>query len=222
MQVVSSGHRTRRLFELYEKPNMRSFLHGGGELHIAIERKPISWVDELYEAGHRVFSEKYVQGIGYPHLLTKGNGVTLNLYGHLQRNKVKRAVEYFDRIESVDSKRLADRISCCMNDSRSTRLKEILVQVNQDREPQKTGVLPEHAQQLIDHCLDIDLPLVGLMTIPPRNQDPIPFFRALRQLADRNGLEHCQMGMSDDWEAAIQWGATRLRLGRAVFNNQYL
>ncbi len=221
MRVVSSGQRTKRLLELYEKPNIRSFLNSGGELHIAIERKPIPWVDELYEADHRFFSEKYVQGIGYSRLLTKRNGVTLNLYGHLQRNKAKRAVECFDRIESVDSMRLADRIKDCMNNSQDMRLKEILVQVNLGKEIQKTGVLPENAQYLIDYCLGIGLPLVGLMTIPPRNQDPIPFFKELRQLADRNGLEHCQMGMSDDWQTAIRFGATRIRLGRAIFGNKH-
>lgn len=203
---------------MYDNPTMKAFMHAGGELYVAIEKRPIALVDELFRMGHRHFSEKYVSGAGYQHLLLKNEPDTqLHLYGHLQRNKAMRAVQSFNCIESVDSEGLALRLRHCIDTAESSRITEVMVQLNQGKEPQKTGVWPEHAQQLIDTCRDLNLPLCGLMTIPPLGEDPEPYFRALRALADHNRLEHCQMGMSDDWEAAVRFGATRIRLGRAVF-----
>ena len=222
MGIVNRDKISTNLFRLYENQRMSSFLQRGGELYIAIEKKPVTLINELYQAGHRHFSEKYVQGAGYQFLLKKDTtDLRLNLYGHLQRNKAKKAVKRFGCVESVGSVRLASHLLSCMNNSEEGNLKEILVQVNQGKEPQKSGVLPEDAQYLIDQCIDMGLPLVGLMTIPPKGQNPIPFFKELRSLADRNNLEHCQMGMSEDWETAIRFGSTRIRLGRALFNSGF-
>lgn len=211
-----------RLQQLRGLPEMRDFLLSGGQLYIATENRPFEEVARLYTAGHRHFAEKYVQQsvARFGPVRSEWKDMRLSCYGHLQTNKAGRAVHIYNGIESIGSERLAQHLRRCIDTSRDFSLGEILIQVNQGREPQKSGVWPEQAQRLIDHCRDIALPLVGLMSIPPCGQHPKPFFRELRALADSNRLEHCQMGMSDDWQQAISCGSTRIRLGRAIFGNK--
>lgn len=201
---------------------MRGFISSGGQLFIATENRPIEEVKQLYRAGHRHFAEKYVQqsAARFGHVRSEWADLQLSCYGHLQTNKAGRAVHIYNGIESIGSERLALHLRHCIDTSGDVPLREILVQINQGRELQKSGVWPEQAQRLIDHCRDLALPLVGLMSIPPRDCDPQPFFRDLRALADSNRLEHCQMGMTDDWQQALSCGATRIRVGRAIFGKK--
>lgn len=91
--------------------------------------------------------------------------------------------------------------------------------MNTGKEPHKGGVYPEEAQGLIDLCFELNLQIAGLMAIPPKNENPAPHFRFLRKLADANLIRHCQMGMSDDWQIAIEEGASRIRAGRLIFGS---
>lgn len=211
-----------QLEQLYELRVMRQFLEGGGELYLATEHQTIATIAQLYSAGHRHFAEKYVMKATarFGPVLSSWTGVRLSCYGSLQTNKVKKALHLFQSIESIDSERLAQRIRACLDANGGDFLSELLIQINQGREVQKSGVWPENAQRLIDHCRHLALPVVGLMTIPPRHHDPEPYFRQLRTLADANQLHHCQMGMTDDWQQAVRCGATRIRIGRGVFGTK--
>lgn len=202
---------------------MQGFLRSGGQLYIATENRSLDEVKQLYTAGHRHFAEKYVQQTAarFGHVRSDWADLHLSCYGHLQTNKAARAIGLYNNVESIGSERLALHLRHCLDRAGDVPLQEVLVQVNQGRESQKSGVWPEHAQRLIDLCRDLALPLVGLMSIPPRGQDPRPFFRDLRALADANRLPHCQMGMTDDWQQAVSCGATRIRLGRAIFGNKF-
>ncbi|MEZ5667967.1 MAG: YggS family pyridoxal phosphate-dependent enzyme [Alphaproteobacteria bacterium] len=175
-------------------------------------------VAEACAAGQRVFGENRVQEAAakYPGLRARFADLRLHLIGPLQTNKVRQAVGLFDVIESVDRPRLARAIAAaCATDGRAP---EILVQVNVGREPQKAGAAPEEAGDLIRLCRDeLGLPLRGLMCIPPADAEPAPFFAFLAELGRRHGLPWLSMGMSGDYEIAIQQGATHVRVGSAIF-----
>ena len=127
--------------------------------------------------------------------------------GHLQSNKAKDAVRIFDVIETVDSVELAQKVAAC----------NVLLQVNIGDEPQKSGIAPGDIEKVVKQIQSIGgIRLVGLMAIPPIG-DSRPYFRRLRQLRDQVGLEHLSMGMSEDFEAAIEEGSTMVRIGRAIF-----
>lgn len=209
-----------RLELLREHPTMREFLRSGGQLFLASENRDVEIIAMLYDAGHRHFAEKFVMQTSarFGPLLATRPDLQLSCYGQLQTNKVRKAMQLFRTIESIGSERLALCLRQQM-DALGDRVTvaQMFIQVNQGREPQKNGVWPENAQRLIDHCRDLALPITGLMTIPPRGQDPEPYFRSLRSLADANRLHHCQMGMTDDWQTAVRCGATRLRIGRGIF-----
>ncbi len=169
-------------------------------------------------AGHRVFGENRVQEAAgkWPELKADFPDVSLHLIGPLQTNKARDAVALFDVIESVDREKLARRLSREM--AKQNRPLPCFVQVNTGEEPQKAGVFPESADDFIAFCRgECDLPVKGLMTLPPVDEDPAPHFALLRTIAERNGLPVLSMGMSGDFEAAIALGATHVRLGTAIF-----
>jgi len=148
--------------------------------------------------------------------LTDGAGPTWHLIGHLQSNKARKAIALFDWIHSVDSPRLADALDRIA--AESGRTPHVLVEVNTSGEASKEGVLPEDAPALIAHVAGLaSLRLAGLMTIGPLAGDPRPAFRLLRRLRDTAGLVELSMGMSGDFEAAIEEGATMVRVGSALF-----
>ncbi len=169
-------------------------------------------------AGHRVFGENRTQEAEgkWPRLKADHGGVVLRLIGPLQRNKVRRAVALFDVIETVDRHKLAAALANEMQ--RSGHRPDCLIQVNTGEEEQKAGIPPAAADAFIRACReDYGLPLRGLMCIPPLDEEPSLHFALLRQIAERNGLSELSMGMSGDYEIAIRFGATAVRVGTAIF-----
>jgi len=175
-------------------------------------------IEPVLEAGHRVFGENRVQEAQakWPALRERFCDVELHLVGPLQTNKVKDAVAIFDVIETVDRPKLARALAREFEKQGVRR--DCFIQINTGEEPQKAGALPAEADDFIRFCRDdLNLPLVGLMCIPPVDEEPALHFALLRKIAERNGLEQLSMGMSGDFETAIELGATHVRLGTAVF-----
>ena len=170
------------------------------------------------DAGHRVFGENRVQEAEakWPPLREAFPSVELHLIGPLQTNKAKAAVAVFDVIQTVDRPKLARVLSEEM--SRAGQERDCLVQVNIGEEPQKAGVPPTEADRLIAECRErYRLRVRGVMCIPPFGREPSPYFALSARIAERNGLPWVSMGMSDDYEVAIVFGATHVRVGSAIF-----
>ncbi len=180
--------------------------------------QPADAVAAALGAGHRLFGENRVQEAAqkYPALRARWPDLRLHLIGPLQTNKVRDAVALFDAIETVDRPRLAESLAREME--RQGKRPACFIEVNTGEEPQKSGVLPSDADQFIALCRDrLALPLAGLMCIPPEAEEPAPHFALLREIARRNGLGELSMGMSADFEIAIRFGATLVRVGTAIF-----
>ena len=182
---------------------------------------PAESVRQALAAGQRVFGENRVQEAKakFPELRADFPDLVLHLIGPLQTNKVRDAVVLFDVIESLDRPKLAKVLAEEM--ARSGRRPSVLIQVNTGREPQKAGIDPDQVAAMVGLCRDqFALPLVGLMCIPPADEDPTPHFRLLAELAARHGLGVVSMGMSGDFEQAIVAGATHVRVGSAIFGHR--
>jgi pyridoxal phosphate enzyme (YggS family) len=180
--------------------------------------QPADSVRAALAAGQRVFGENRVQEAvaKFPGLRRDYPDLTLHLIGPLQTNKVKDAVAHCDVIETVDRPRLAEALARVM-ERRGRRL-PCFIEVNTGEEAQKAGVLPEAADAFIADCRGrLGLPVVGLMCIPPEHEEPALHFALLREIAKRNGLDQLSMGMSADFETAIRFGATYVRVGTAIF-----
>ena len=180
--------------------------------------KPAEAAAAAFAAGQRVFGENRVQeALGkYPPLKAARPELRLHLIGPLQTNKARDAVGLFDCIETLDRPKLAQALAKEM--ARQNRRPDCLVQVNTGEEPQKAGVVPQDAGALIRLVRDeLSLPLRGLMCIPPADDNPAPHFALLRELARDENLPWLSMGMSGDFETAIRFGATHVRLGTAIF-----
>jgi pyridoxal phosphate enzyme (YggS family) len=171
-------------------------------------------------AGQRQFGENRVQeaALKYPALKAATPGLELHLIGPLQTNKVKEAVALFDVIETLDRPKLAEALAREM--ARQGRRPRLFVEVNTGAEPQKAGVLPAEADAFIAQCRDLGLEIAGLMCIPPADEEPAPHFALLREVARRNGIAQLSMGMSADYETAIRFGATHVRVGTAIFGER--
>ena len=185
--------------------------------------QPASAVREAYEAGQRVFGENYVQELAdKARSLEDLHDLRWHFIGHLQRNKAKDVVRVAHCVETLDSVRLAEALAS--RASERGRPLEVLLQVNVAREPQKAGCSPEAVPELVAAVRALDaLRLRGLMTVPPASDvpdDARPHFRALRALAEAQGLPVLSMGMSADLEAAIAEGATVVRVGSAIFGRR--
>lgn len=185
---------------------------------IAVSKvQPEDRVRAVLSAGQRIFGENRVQeaeGRWTP-LRAEVQGVELHLIGPLQTNKARAAVALFDAIHTLDRPRLAETLARLAQERGVSP--QVFVQVNTGREPQKAGCLPEEADALVARARSLDLPVAGLMCIPPEGEDPVPHFRSLREMAERNGLPGLSMGMSGDFEAAVAEGATHVRVGSAIF-----
>jgi len=182
---------------------------------------PAASVREALAAGHRVFGENRVQEAQtkYPALRQAFPDLVLHLIGPLQTNKVRDALAIFDVIESVDRPRLAEALAKEMEHSGSRP--QCLIEVNTGEEPQKAGIMPAEADRFIVECRDrLDLPIIGLMCVPPLDEEPSLHFALLREIARRNGLTILSMGMSADFEKAIRFGATHVRVGTAIFGTR--
>lgn len=185
---------------------------------IAVSKvQPLERVVDVLEAGHRLFGENYVQEAQskWPDLRTRFPGVAVHMIGPLQTNKAKVAVELFDAIHSVDRLSLAEKLARLAQARGASPT--VFVQVNTGAEPQKAGVLPDEVDGFLVTCRGMDLPVQGLMCIPPEGEDSSPHFAMLAGMAARNGLAGLSMGMSGDFEAAIAHGATHVRVGSAIF-----
>lgn len=179
---------------------------------------PAEAVVEALEAGQRLFGENRVQEAAgkYPALKAAHPDLRLHLIGPLQTNKAAEAVALFDAIETLDRPRLAEVLAREM--TRQNRRPDLFVEVNTGEEAQKAGIAPADADAFIAQCRDQwKLPVVGLMCIPPDGENPAPHFALLREIAKRHGLTRLSMGMSADYETAIRFGSTELRLGTAIF-----
>ncbi|MGP0060410.1 MAG: YggS family pyridoxal phosphate-dependent enzyme [Beijerinckiaceae bacterium] len=178
-------------------------------------------IHPVLAAGERVFGENRVQEAleKWPVLKQAFPAVELHLIGPLQSNKAREAVQFFDVIETVDRAKIAETIA--REIARLGRAPRLYVQVNTGCEPQKAGVLPQEADGFIASCgKDYGLPIEGLMCIPPADDQASPHFALLNKIAARNGLRVLSMGMSGDFELAIQLGATHVRVGSAIFGKR--
>jgi len=193
---------------------------GSTQLLAVSKVQPNIRVLNVLEQGHRIFGENRVQEAHgkWPLFQEKYPESKVHLIGPLQTNKVKQAVELFDAIHTVDRLKLAQKLS---NEIQSQgKAPEMFIQINTGEEEQKAGISPKDADQFIANCLSLDLPIKGLMVIPPVNEEPSLHFGLLRKIAERNGLEGLSMGMSSDFESAIAMGATHIRVGSAIFGER--
>lgn len=188
---------------------------------IAVSKvQPLDRVEAVLTEGHRLFGENRVQEAAgkWPDFKARFDGVSVHLIGPLQTNKARQAFDLFDAIHSLDRPKLAKTIARLAQEE--GHCPELFVQVNTGEEPQKAGILPAEADAFIAECHQMDLPLRGLMCIPPVEETPSLHFALLRKIAERNGLSGLSMGMSSDFEQAIALGATHVRVGSAIFGDR--
>jgi len=212
----------KAILQTIEKKEEESRGTSDGTTLIAVSKvKPAEVIHEALEAGQKVFGENRVQEAAekWPQLKAEFPDTVLHLIGPLQTNKVKDALPLFDVIQTVDRPKLARYLA---REMESTGLRpDCYIQVNTGAEPQKAGVLPTETDDFIKSCReDHNLPIVGLMCIHPVDEEPALHFALLREIARRNGLSQLSMGMSDDYETAIEFGATHVRVGTAIFGKR--
>jgi len=191
--------------------------HGSVRLIAVSKMQPEARVAEVLGAGHRLFGENRVQEAAgkWPGFRARFSGVEVHLIGPLQTNKARQAFGLFEAIHSLDRPRLARTLARLAQEE--GHCPELFVQVNTGEEAQKAGVLPAGADRFIGECRELDLPVRGLMCIPPVGEEPSLHFALLARIAERNGLAGLSMGMSEDFETAIALGATHVRVGSAIF-----
>jgi pyridoxal phosphate enzyme (YggS family) len=178
-------------------------------------------IHAVVEAGQRIFGENRVQEAKakWPPLKAEFPGIELHLIGPLQSNKAREAIELFDAIHSLDRPKLAEALRTEID--RVGRMPVMFIQVNTGEEPQKAGIAPPDAPAFIALCREeLKLRVEGLMCIPPANEAPAPHFALLAKLARAHGLPYLSMGMSADFETAIRFGATHVRVGSAIFGER--
>jgi len=188
---------------------------------IAVSKvQPNDRVAAVLDEGHRIFGENKVQEAAgkWPDFRTLYNGVAVHLIGPLQTNKVKQAMQLFDAIHTVDRLKLANAIARHAHDLGTCP--DLFIQVNTGEEPQKAGILLAEVDDFVAQVRALDLPLKGLMCIPPVDEEPSLHFALLAKIAARNDLTGLSMGMSSDFESAIALGATHVRVGSAIFGDR--
>lgn len=188
---------------------------------IAVSKvQPNDRVAAVLEQGHRVFGENRVQEAAgkWPAFMEQYPDVDLHLIGPLQTNKARQAMELGHAIHSLDRPKLAKTIARLAQEM--GRCPDLFIQVNTGEEEQKAGVLPGESDAFVAECRALDLPVRGLMCIPPIDEEPALHFALLAKIAARNGLESLSMGMSGDFETAIALGATHVRVGSAIFGER--
>lgn len=191
------------------------------ELIAVSKSQPSSLAKAALDAGHQHFGENRVQEAQnkWPTLKEIYPETQLHLIGSLQTNKVSDAISLFDVIHTLDREKLAKTLALKM-DSQNRR-PQVFIQVNTGDEPQKSGVRLKDIDVFVDKCLkEYDLPIVGLMCIPPINEPPALHFALLSKIAERNGLLKLSMGMSADYQTAVRLGATHVRVGTAIFGSR--
>ena len=188
------------------------------------KKKPVEFIEEAYNSGHRDFGENYIQDsipkiIKLKHL----KDIRWHFIGHLQSNKVKLAAQYFDMIQSIDSKKLANKLNNAC--SEINKVMPILIEVNIAFEQSKGGIKKENILDLLEHIKSLkNLKLQGLMCIPPYDENPEPYFKEMKSLFDMYkedyNLDILSMGMSGDYNIAIAEGGNMVRVGTAIFGKR--
>ena len=188
---------------------------------IAVSKvQPNNRVVSVLEEGHRIFGENRVQEAQskWPIFKNKYDNVELHIIGPLQTNKTRAAMELADSIHTLDRIKLAKAIARVAQEL--GECPNLFVQVNTGNEEQKSGVLPQEVESFVKECLIMDLPVKGLMCIPPVNEEASLHFALLKKISDNCGLKQLSMGMSNDFEKAISFGATHIRVGSAIFGER--
>lgn len=182
--------------------------------------QPNDRVEAVLEEGHRLFGENRVQEAAgkWPAFQERFPDAKVHLIGPLQSNKARQAMTLFEAIHSVDRPKLAQALARLAQEM--GECPDLFIQVNTGEEEQKAGVLPSQADAFVKACRDLDLPVRGLMCIPPVHETPSLHFALLAKIAARNGLTGLSMGMSSDFEQAIALGATHIRVGSAIFGDR--
>ena len=208
--IIKDTHKNSN-FEKYPLPNL-----------VAVSKKQNDdKVIEALEAGQKYFGENRVQEAKerWALKLQQYKNLEIRLIGPLQTNKVKQALNLFDVIETIDREKLANEIANKFNENVKT--KSFYIEINTGSEIQKSGIEPLQSDGFIKYCKeDLKLPVVGLMCIPPINEEPAMHFALLKKIAERNNLKELSMGMSNDFKEAIKFGATSVRVGSAIFGNR--
>ena len=189
---------------------------------IAVSKKQEDYkIDLAIKSGQKIFGENRVQEAQarWEERLKIHNDLELRLIGPLQTNKIKQALKLFNKIETIDREKLAKEISVQFEKNVTTS--SFYIQVNTGSEAQKNGLLPLEADDFITYCIyDLKLPIIGLMCIPPENEEPAMHFNLLKKIAIRNNLKELSMGMSNDYQEAIKFGATSVRIGSLFFGKR--
>lgn len=216
---------TSNLMNIKDKINKAAEAYGRGEENVTLVAVSKVHVAEtiipVLEAGQRVFGENRVQEAmeKWPSLKERFKDVELHLIGPLQTNKVRQAVQLFDVIETVDRPKLARALARIFEEENKSC--DIYIQINTGHESQKAGIAPEEADDFISLCRDeLNLPVKGVMCIPPFDEDATEHFKMLKSIAERSDIDIISMGMSGDFEKAIEHGATHVRVGTAVFGKR--
>ena len=186
------------------------------QLWAVSKTQPEDSIEQALAAGLTHFAENRLQeGVARWQSRRAHPGLRLAFIGALQSNKAEQALAFFDEIHSLDRPKLAVKLAEAMQ--ASGRRPACLVQVNTGEEPQKSGVMPAELPALLDTCRDLNLPVEGLMAVPPAGMNPVPHFALLRQLASQHDLTRLSMGMSEDYPLALRQGATDIRVGSLLF-----
>ena len=188
---------------------------------IAVSKvQPNERIEAVLEQGHRIFGENRIQEAQskWPYFKEQFEGIELHIIGPPQTNKTRAAMELADCIHTLDRTKLATTMARIAQEL--GKCPELFVQVNTGDEPQKSGVSPKETQAFVKECLDMDLPVRGLMCIPPVNEEASLHFALLKNIAEDCGLSDLSMGMSSDFEKAISFGATHVRVGSAIFGDR--
>ena len=186
----------------------------------ASKKQTAQAISLAYQAGLKHFGENYVQEAVGKSKKDAYHNATLHMIGHLQSNKAREAVKLFDTFHGLDSPKLANTLQkACMKEKKKI---DVFIQVNLAEEMQKGGCLTEDLDNLVNHTITScpNLNLIGLMTLPPTEKDPIPYFKKLASLGQAHKLPDLSMGMSKDWREALLCGATHIRLGTALFGER--
>lgn len=193
---------------------------GSVELIAVSKVQPNERVQDVLEQGHTVFGENRVQEAGgkWPEFKDQFKGISVHLIGPLQTNKARQAFDLFDVIHSLDRPKLAQTFARLAQETGACP--DLFVQVNTGEEEQKAGIHPKDADAFVAECRRLDLPIKGLMCIPPVDEEASLHFALLAKIANRNGLSGLSMGMSGDFEKAISFGATHVRVGSAIFGQR--
>ena len=188
------------------------------------KKKPVEFIEEAYNSGHRDFGENYIQD-AIPKIIKLNHlkDIKWHFIGHLQSNKVKLAAQYFDMIQTIDSKKLAIKLNNACGEI--NKIIPILIEINIGFEKNKGGINQENLLDLLDHIKSLkNLKIQGLMCIPPYDENPEPYFKEMKYLFDRYkgdyNLDILSMGMSGDYNIAIAEGGNLVRVGTAIFGSR--